>query len=71
MSIRDLIRQSGYKQYWVAERIGLTEQGFSRMMTGRDPFPDDKKLPLARLLGITRREVECLLAEIPRSGAAP
>lgn len=52
-----MIRQRGLKQYWVATEIGLTESYFSHILTGRRAFPPDKLGPLAKVLGVTKRDI--------------
>jgi plasmid maintenance system antidote protein VapI len=71
MDIKTLIRQRGYRQHWVAEQIGLTEQDLSKIVTGRKICPDDKIEPLAKVLGVAKRDIEHTLAELGRSASRP
>ena len=51
MTLKDLLRERGLKQTWVAGRLGLDEARFSDMVRGRRGLPVEKIGQLAALLG--------------------
>jgi plasmid maintenance system antidote protein VapI len=50
MNIRDMIRERGLLQKWVAREIGIEPSAFSLMVNGEKPIPPDKISPLAKAL---------------------
>ena len=53
MDLKDMIRERGLKQKWVAAQIDVLPPQFSRMVNGEVPFPRDKVTSLARVLRYT------------------
>ena len=37
--VKQIIREQGYRQNFVAERIGISEQYLSNLLAERDPWP--------------------------------
>ena len=37
--VKQIIREQGYRQNFVAGRIGISEQYLSNLLAGRDPWP--------------------------------
>lgn len=64
MDIRQIIREKGLKQSWVAGQVGVSEPRFSLMMTGRRPVPDDLVPRLAATLGLSKRQIVTAIAEL-------
>jgi hypothetical protein len=50
MNIREMIRERGLRNGWVAREAGIHPTAFSRMLSGERPFPPDKISPLAKAL---------------------
>ena len=50
--LRDMIKDSGLKQGWIAEQIGVGESHFSEMVRGLKRVPVEKVEPLAKVLGV-------------------
>lgn len=57
MSLQTIIAAQGRKQAWLAERLSIPENTFSYMVRGLRPVPADKIREIAKLLGVTEREV--------------
>lgn len=55
--IRQLIREKGIKQKFVADHIGFTEQEFSNMMNGRRMLKVDDIKPICKALGVRSGEL--------------
>lgn len=71
MDIRQLIRAKGLKQNWIANQIGIPAPRFSLMMTGQKPVPDDVARKLATTLGLSRRQIETAISELPLTSQEP
>jgi len=57
VSLKSLIKERGYKQQQLSERLGV-DQGFvSRVINGRQPMPEKMAVELAALLGISVSEI--------------
>ena len=57
MSLKQIIRERGLKQNWIASQLGILAPRFSYMARGALPFPDDKIKDLAKVLSVTQAEV--------------
>ena len=51
------IKDSGYKQYYIAKRMGLSESGLSNKLNGRTQFKLDEVTTLARMLNLSGEEL--------------
>ena len=49
IDVRNAIRQAGFRQYEVAEVLGISETSFSRSMA-RKELPSDKKQHILRMI---------------------
>ena len=57
MKLRQIIRERGLKQNWIAEKIGIPESHFSEVVRGKRRMPLEKVVPLAELLQIPIEDV--------------
>ena len=57
MKLKQIIREQGRTQRWVASELGIHEDALSRMLTEKQAFPVDKVQSLADLLGMPVIEV--------------
>lgn len=57
MDVRDSIKARGFRQGWVAARIGINESHFSEMLSFRKRFPIEKVKPLADIVGVSVDEI--------------
>jgi plasmid maintenance system antidote protein VapI len=65
MNIRDMLRERGLKQEWVAQQIGIHPVTFSRIINGKAPLPDDKVRPLANTLHCPMQTIRAACAPEP------
>lgn len=56
-NIRRLIAEKGLKQKFVASSIGMTEQEFSNLMTGRMLLRVEHVPEIAKALGVTPNDI--------------
>lgn len=54
--LREKIEQSGYKLRFIAEKIGITYQGFLNKINNRSEFRANEIQVLYDLLGLTEEE---------------
>jgi predicted XRE-type DNA-binding protein len=57
MNIRQMIRERGLKQAWVASQIGIGEAHFSEIARGIKRLPIEKAQPLADVLQVPVADV--------------
>jgi transcriptional regulator with XRE-family HTH domain len=50
--IKEIIRQRGYRQNYVADQLGVSSQQLSNWINGVNFLPMDKAFKLARFLGV-------------------
>jgi transcriptional regulator with XRE-family HTH domain len=62
MSIKDLIRERGLKQNWLAERIGLSQGRFNAIVNVKRNLPSDRVSLLAALLGVEPELILTIIA---------
>jgi plasmid maintenance system antidote protein VapI len=58
MTLKQLIRQRGFRHDWIAEQIGVTQPCLSHAIAGRRALPPETIKPLARLLRVPPAEIE-------------
>lgn len=58
--LRKLIERSGYKQRYIAERLGITYQGFLKKLNNESEFKASEIQILYKLLGMTEAEREAI-----------
>lgn len=58
--LRKLIEKSGYKLRYIAERIGITYQGFLKKLNNETEFKASEIQILYELLGMTEVEREAI-----------
>lgn len=58
--LRTLIERSGYKQRYIAERLGITYQGFLKKLNNETEFKASEIQILYKLLGMTEAEREAI-----------
>lgn len=63
MKFQAVIQEKGLKQAWLADRLGIRKDSFSRMVRGETRFPIEKVHDLARALAMTVEEVVVVLSE--------
>lgn len=56
-NVKNLIRAKGLKQKFVAEKMGLSPQEFSNILTGRKKFETEYVVPVCNALNITANEL--------------
>ena len=56
-TLKQIIRESGLRQRWIAEQLGLSDSALSDFVRGVRDIPLDKIPPLAALLRITADEL--------------
>lgn len=56
-NVKDLIRTKGLKQKFVAEKMGLSPQEFSNILTGRKKFETEHVVPICNALNITANDL--------------
>ena len=61
--LRKKIDQAGFKLTWVAERLGLTYQGFSKKLKGETEFKASEVAILKDILKLTDAEVQAIFFE--------
>ena len=57
MNLKQIIKEHGRTQRWVAKKLGLREDTFSRIVLGKQPLPAGKVEPLAQVLGVSIKDV--------------
>lgn len=57
-TLRVVIKESGLKNKWLADKLGVTEQTFCNKMGGRSQFKADEIRLLATLLRLRAKEVQ-------------
>lgn len=63
MNLQDAIQGKGLKQGWVAARLGIRKDSFSRMVHGETRFPIEKVTTLAGLLDMPIDQALAMLAK--------
>jgi len=66
MDIRDMIRERGLKQEWVANQVGIHPVAFSRMLGGKHPIPPEKARALADALRYPLQAIKDAIAHEPK-----
>lgn len=54
--LKDKIKQSGYKNYFIAEKIGISRQSFLNKLNNRSEFKAGEIQKLFDLLGLNEKE---------------
>lgn len=58
--IGKILRESGYRRAWLAERIGISQFSFSMYVNGHRPMPKSVMIALAYVLDIPEEKItEC------------
>lgn len=55
--LKRAVLNSGMKQKWIAEQIGICEWLLSRYVTGERKLPVHRRRQLAKLLGVAQKEI--------------
>lgn len=63
-NVKNLIRAKGLKQKFVAEKMGLSPQEFSNILTGRKKFTTEYVVPVCNALNITANELFGIKSQI-------
>lgn len=63
MKFQAVIQDRGFKQAWLADRLNLRKDSFSRMVRGETRFPVEKIQDLARLLMMSVEDTVQVLSE--------
>jgi transcriptional regulator with XRE-family HTH domain len=72
MRLRELIRERGLKQTWVAENIGISEERLSMILAGKRTLPLEALRPLATVLDVPVETVLLALEQqAPSSTSIP
>jgi Helix-turn-helix domain len=71
MALKDLIRDCGMKQGWLAGQLGYSVGGFAVICQGRRNLPIDKLRALAELLHRPVDEVLTAIGTQPETAHAP
>ncbi len=56
-NVKTLIRAKGLKQKFVAEKMGISPQEFSNILTGRKKFETEHFVPICNALNITANDL--------------
>ncbi len=56
-NVKTLIRAKGLKQKFVAEKMGISPQEFSNILTGRKKFETEHVVPICNALNITANDL--------------
>lgn len=70
MKLQNAIRDLGLKQAFVADKLGIRKDSFSRMASGHTRFPVEKTEALAEILGLSIPET-LRLVSVPLPPYAP
>lgn len=54
--LRNLISKKGFKHSYLADKLGITKQSFSRKMTGKDDFKWKELITLSEVLQLDNEE---------------
>ncbi len=57
MTIKDLIKRSGFKQKWIAEQLGVSEITISNWVSGKYIPSKRNKEKLSKMLGVSIIEI--------------
>ena len=57
MTIKDLIKRSGFKQKWIAEQLGVSEITISNWVSGKFIPSKRNKEKLSKILGVSIIEI--------------
>ena len=57
LTIKKVMDEKGYKQRFVAEQIGLSEQAFCDLLNGRRVMKISEVVPIVKVLGITPNDL--------------
>jgi plasmid maintenance system antidote protein VapI len=71
MTLRELIQNRGHTQVWIAERLHIREDSFSRIVSGKTRLPYTAIKPLAVILDVTTDELLELLPSPSESPTPP
>lgn len=71
--LNEIIKKSGLKKVYIAEKVGLTPPGLHNCVTGKSEFKASQINILCDLLGINDLELKeaVFFAEFVASGATP
>lgn len=56
-NIRRIIENKGYKQKFIAEKAGFTEQQFSDLLSGRKSFSVTYVMPICKALDVNPNDL--------------
>ena len=57
MTLQAMIRERGYRQKWIAERLDLSQSYFNAIALGKRPLPPSLLRSLAKILRATPEDV--------------
>ena len=63
MDYNEVIKKSGLKKGWIAEKLGIGRVSLSHYINGTRPMPDEIKIGLNRILFVGGKPMEEVLSE--------
>lgn len=55
--LKDLVKESGLKKVFIAEKLGITYQGYQKKESGNSEFSASEIKTLKKLLNLSTKEV--------------
>ncbi len=55
--LRDIIKNKGFKLYWIADQLGLSQYGLQLKLDGKNQFTQNEIKILKEILGLSDKEV--------------